>query len=483
MNRNQRDQLQDCLDHNAEDLEITTDDMDIYINGTTGNDTTGKGTAALPYATPMRAAFDIPRRISHQVNVYIAALPAGAAYPANSLPRLLDCMYVGNGSLNIFGVGAPIRKAVHGGPHIVTAIATPSDNVQRITIGAAAGWVAEEFVGCWVRVVTGAHVNRAWKVFGNGTDTICIPMDITGDAVHVNDTVELIYPATKITVNHDLDILYDAHVSTPGTGFSPESHLTLANLWLDASGSTSYTQFRVRGNAGQTEGPVLDFVRVDGLAYGMEMVDATTGTNTPLDNSYVAACGAGIANMGEGMNDAGLSLVSAGLRADALLILYGNCNVCGVAVSGKVTTPRFGSAMFSGGAAAIVGAGGSGEIFAWLSGIDAVTPAVQLNGGVWNAVMVNVEGACNYAVDTDYGAIVRLHGECTCDAVLCDKSALSMGGLCKVSLDHAMAGFLGKTVGQEAWISKMDITKKSATWPAAAGYDGDLKGGELLRTA
>ena len=447
---------------------------------TTGSDTTGDGTVALPYATPLRAYADIPHRVAHACNIQIAA----GTYPAGSFPRAIDPVLVGDGSLSIFGVGAPTRKTLRGGPHTVTAISS-TDITQKVTVAGASGWVADEFKGSWVRVITGGHVKRAWQVQANTTAAIYIPLDGTGDAVHSGDTVEIIAPSTKIEIE-DLDIFYDARTIYGDVGW-PCSRLVLANLWLDASASPSVDgQLRIHSSAspaaGPADGPVLEFVRVDVQTLGVIVSDVMPNYAYPFNDTYVTGCAADILNMGESNEGPGMCITSAGGSADTLIKQSGLGGLNNVAITGQVRLERFSNTWFDGSAAAIVDLGAaSGEIYATLTGVDSSTPAINISGGSWQCVLIDALGACNYAIDIDTGAIVRVHGQCTCSATLCAKSALRIGAMCKVTSDHSLAGFLGATALQNAYICAMAAGVKAATWPAAGTYVTDAKGAEFLR--
>jgi len=454
-------------------VDTTTAPMSRYV-ATTGSDVSGKGTAAIPYASVVRAMQDIPPRIAHPVNIYIAS----GSYGGGTFPRHIDNTLIDDGSLSIFGVGAPTRKAVTGGPHTVASVVDIEEMARRITV-AGAVWAVDEFCGYWVRIITGGHPGQTFPVYGNGTNTICVDR-VNPGTIHNGDTIELIAPSTKITIDTELDLFYDLH-SLAGDPANPPgvSHLTLANLWLDATASTNvFAQLSLHG-IGLSNGPNLEFVRFDAQAWGVVVEDIHPNCLQPIDDTFVAACGSGIANLGAYGETPGLSLTSAGLRADLLVTMYGD-NVLTAAVSGQVESTSGGYCKFMGGAASFKSWVYVGDVYAWLSGVSNAKPGVHILGGVWT-LNTSIERDCNYAIDTDGGAIVRIHGDLQCSATLCALSAVRIGPMCKVTSDHALGGFLGATVGQQAYIFKMNVAVKSATWPVAGTYVTDTKGGEFLR--
>lgn len=461
---------------------VTTGPITKYV-ATTGSDTTGDGTAALPYATPLRAYDDIPRRVAHKCNIEIAA----GIYPSGSFPRQIDNIIVGDGSLTFYGKGAPTRKAVNGGPHTVTGIAS-TDITQIVTVAAAA-WGANEFRGYWARVITGGHPGRTWPVQCNDGTTLRIPLDGTGDAVHNGDTIEIISPSVHVEIE-DLHVLHDVRTVAAVVGNWPNALMVFANLHFDASGSASIGgQFVIQGNGsppsgGNLDGPAFEFVRFDALADGIRVSDVLINYGYPVDAAYIADSDAGILNLGESNEGPGLCLTSAGGLTDVLVRQGGNGGLNNTAVTGRIHLQRFSNGWFDGSAASIDDYGAdSCEVYATLVGVNATTPALSIGGGFWPQVLIDAVGACNYAIDISYGAHVLIHGECKCSATLCDKGAIRIGAMCKVRTDHALAGFLGKTAGQEAYIFAMDAAVKAATWPAAGTYVTDAKGGEFLRVA
>lgn len=487
MNSTERAQLRQALEHDAADLETTTGDLDLYVNYDTGSDVenVGLGTLAKPYKTLKKAASKIAARIAHKVNIYIEPrITPGAAYPASSMPRRCDPIFVGDGSLSIFGVGAPTRKLITGGPHTV-ASNVKTDLAQIITVAAAA-WTVDEFVGYFVRIVTGGHVGRTYPIFGNQAGTITIPLDSTGDCVENADTIEIIAPITKITVE-DLDIFYDVHSAhtsaAAGTG-AASSLLTLANLWLNASASALAVQFRIHGDGIGEEGPTFDFLRFDSTDFGISTSGCQVNMTLPLDTSYVSECRAAIANMGEANGGAGATFTSTLGRANTHVSHSGSGGgLNNVAIQGGLVVSRLAFMFFGGGAAWLMAIDAQGgEIYAVLDGPGSGYGAADIQGGQWY-ILIDVRGDCDYAIDAYGGAIVRIHGQCTCDAILCALSALRRGAMTKITSDHSLAGFLGGTAGQQAWICAMDAAKKSATWPAAGTYDTDAKGAEFLRVS
>ena len=448
--------------------------MTLYVD-TAGNDVSGRGTAASPYASVTRAMRAVPK-IAHPVNIVVTDSIGAMPFPLGAWPQTIDNEIIDGGSLTIYGKGAPTRKTVDGGPHTVTAVADIGSNAQRVTIGGAA-FTPDDFCGYWLRVVTGGHVDRTWPVYGNAATTICIPQDNTGDKVHNGDTVEIIYPSIVFAVdNMDIAYLPRSALTNVAGGYGK---FTLANLRFDASASTNWTQFVVGSDVGAADTTIMEFVSMEGLDYGAIFYNVGLNMYTAYDTTYVADCDADILNMGEGIDGPGLSLYTSSVRAGGGLAQYSGA-LYSIAVAGVLRLYDPNPAFF-GGCAAVETFCYSSSVYAWLAGVDNATPAVSLSIGDFQ-LKINVEGDCNYAVDAAHTCTVYFHSGNSCSPTLTALSALRVGTLAQVMIHDAMANFLGATAGQEAYVFVEDAAVKSATWPAAHTLVTDAHGANLVRS-
>lgn len=450
----------------------TTKDATFFVSPSSGSDSNPGTSAAAPFRSLIAPKL-LPyynARIANKIN--IAVLDSEA--DPTKVPTTIDPVYVDGGSLAIYGVGAPTRKPVNGGPHTVTAVADVGPNAQRVAIGGAV-WAADEFCGYHLRVVTGGHVGLTFPVYGNAADNVSIELGFP-DKVHNGDTVEIIRPTVKVDFSHlDISLTVDSAESGAAGEYS---RFVLANLWLDGTPSLDWTQFALSGERLGTGYPVLDFIRLDVLDLGCELSDVVLGLGDAVDKSYVTDCGAGIANMGVYGYDANASITSVSGRGDATVFAYGSLSVYNVAISGGVRC--FDSSMFMCGACAYMDGSNIGAQ-GWFAGKDAATPAVTFWTNGRGDLKIHVEGACNYAVDVGACASVYMHSSNSCDPVLTALSAIRIGALGQVQIHDNCANFLGATAGQEAYIFSSNSTK-SATWPAATTLVSDTLGANLMRT-
>jgi len=455
-------------------LDVTTKDLDVYVSPA-GSDTTGDGSIGKPFATVTRAYASVPRKVAHKVHIIVT----GSLVAAGSFPRTIDPEYVEEGCLSIYGKAAPTRKATRGGPWTVTVSASVTGGVARkVTIGAAAGWVADEFVGYWCRVVTGTNVGYTFPVYGNSTTYFFIPAATL--SVCVDDTIEFITPAVKIPIG-DVAFIYNKHTAwcpAPITGFDTSS-LVIANLWLDASASTStYGQFLIQSSMDMMDGPLFEFVRFDSLDSGVSIINTSLSEYAALDWGYTTDCDAVIANLNSAIEGPALSIVNAGGRAGEAVLQTGGV-IYAAAILGTVSWQGDTTPFFCGGCAAIAKWTDRGSAQCWLAGVDDSTPGIKNANGDYK---IWIEGACNYAIDGDTMSIIYMHSANHCSSTLCG-TAIAVGEQGRVMIHDNCADFIGSAAGKKAYFFKGKTSVKSNTWPNADTLTEDTRGGQILRTS
>lgn len=169
-----------------ERLEFLNADTTIYVE-TTGNDNTGDGTLANPYATIGRAFEDFVIRAQYRRTIQIGA--GTFQYPENTTHA-----FIGNGhtilgttsidsSFTISGIGASSR-----------------DNGHIITVAPNPGWVVDSLVGRHIQYTAGALNNQYGVIYHNTADTIWVSNSATGAWVNpaIADTFNLISLDTTI---------------------------------------------------------------------------------------------------------------------------------------------------------------------------------------------------------------------------------------------------------------------------------------------
>jgi hypothetical protein len=140
----------------------TSADTEIYVNGSTGNDTTGTGAVGAPYATIDRAYRDVPYTLRHSVQIRIAA----GTY--TSFPNVMN-KYEGDGQLSFDG-DAEISDD-EGTLTVNTATRLGSTNMYDINVSGAS-WGANEHQDKVIKILTGASTGAYAAVWSNTTDTM-----------------------------------------------------------------------------------------------------------------------------------------------------------------------------------------------------------------------------------------------------------------------------------------------------------------------
>lgn len=134
----------DSLDESISKL-WTTEELDIYVNASTGNDETGDGSAEAPYKTITTAYETVPEKIQHPVHLHIAA-GSYTDWPSPIKPEILP-----GGSFSIDGSSA---MSVVAGPLTIDAGGwTPIYEYTAATItvsgGDAIAWKSGAAADAW----------------------------------------------------------------------------------------------------------------------------------------------------------------------------------------------------------------------------------------------------------------------------------------------------------------------------------------------
>lgn len=160
--------------------------------GPTGNDDTGDGSAANPFATYDRAMADVPENIDHKVIVkgkagaYTSTRQTDRRYCSRTGQFILECE------------DAPVHVA---GPFTVSAateINTVGSNSGVDVQVVGAGWAVDVFYRKFIRFLDGFYVGNISAVYSNSEEHIIFPLDGCS-APAPGDTFEIIEPAMSIT--------------------------------------------------------------------------------------------------------------------------------------------------------------------------------------------------------------------------------------------------------------------------------------------
>jgi hypothetical protein len=205
---------------------ITTRALDIYVNGATGSDTTGDGSAANPYATITKAYSMVPEVLDHRVRIYIDA--AGSPYSA--FPTVIRHHILEGGCLSFIGVGAATPVS---GPYTVAAF-TAHQTYAAGEIGVTApGWVADDMYGKFIQYTSGAssgYVHPAWH---NTTDTVWTPNPSYPPAP--GDTFTVIEPSIVVALGTVSPVMQITRDDEFNGGASYQACVAVCNLKLTST--------------------------------------------------------------------------------------------------------------------------------------------------------------------------------------------------------------------------------------------------------
>lgn len=187
-------------------LEESAVDVTYYVNGTTGDDLTGDGSAASPYQTIWFLPF-LPKRINHQYRILISGTVNMAADDI-----VIDTTFGGaDGCLSIIGTDAP---AVQSANHTISAVAT---------LSGSAG-LAIDFAPAFA-----------------------VPHDDEFLQITSATDPDMVGRTTPICANVDLDTIFTKRLPVltvaPGDIFRvirPVSTLIVRSLSIECQGSTDY---------------------------------------------------------------------------------------------------------------------------------------------------------------------------------------------------------------------------------------------------
>ena len=176
---------------------VTVADIDLYIDPA-GSDVTGKGTAALPYATVDRAKLDIPRRVEHMVHLHVAAGAYGA------MPDWTEFSYGTNGWISVDASAAMVDASAVLTVDAGGAVDVQAYNVVDIPI-VGGGLGVDAYRDKYVEILTGAGAGYQVSVIGNTATTIRVGPN-AWQTLAAADTLKVKEPAATFTSAGDWNV-------------------------------------------------------------------------------------------------------------------------------------------------------------------------------------------------------------------------------------------------------------------------------------
>ena len=442
---------------------------------TTGNDTTGDGSALAPYATLNKAYSVLPKFIWHACTILV-----DAGVYATGLPEAFNSIFFDGGSLAVIGVGTPVVEAA---ALAVTGVAALNAQVQRVTIGAGGVGADDSRCGQFLMITAGgAGVDYVLPIVAN-TDTT-IDVVVIAQSVTNGDTINLVSPAVKIAADKCSIHVQDKGGSAMLPSFDVQnSKLCFHNIHLDFSASTRVLDLmRIQGGIGYG-GLVMDFVRIDvpaGVLQGIILDNCTLGSGCYfVDSTYIVSGGTGLKN-GLGNDKVGLSITGAASRDSISVYCYGRNALGNITIKDGfgcehsnvlLTNIAVGTCILLNSTVEL----SSGIVVGKVGGaaITAQSSKVTINA-------INFQLG-TYAIEVGQLSNADI-SQCTCDAVGITQGALSVSAGCNVRMKGAHTGFLGATVARAAYVfvaPAADVL--GAAWPANGAGETDSMGSWIVR--
>jgi len=207
----------------------TIENMDLYVDGATGSDSTGDGSAGSPYATIARACEDVPEVIAHNVCILVDEA-SGHLYDC---PALMQNTFKGkNGALSLVGVGSPTEE--------VSSFTLTGDSALGTEAGhqfdcAGAGWTDKEHSGFFLNPTTGAAAGKYIPILNNDSDSLWCPYR---DPVPASgDDCRIVHPSTRVKVSDSTFLVGGADSYDSSWN---HSRLGLFNMQLELSDAVSW---------------------------------------------------------------------------------------------------------------------------------------------------------------------------------------------------------------------------------------------------
>jgi hypothetical protein len=216
----------------------TTRDKDIYF-GAGGNDETGNGELAAPYATFTQAYVEhAPRRLKHTIKFRPLVTTPGVQEVFTDFPIVIDHVYDLPGTyleddeharsgghliIDASGLEYPIISS-----HTVDTVTTLSPNLPGSSYGLGVqlkvtdtpSWITDEMSKYWLRFTSGAFSGWLFPVEYNGSDYIQVLASY--GAIAPTDTFDIVEQPIAFHVDHQINFAGNYSRREKSSGNEPQ---------------------------------------------------------------------------------------------------------------------------------------------------------------------------------------------------------------------------------------------------------------------
>jgi hypothetical protein len=310
------------------ELEVTTCNFRMFVNGETGDDAGAVGDADHPFATVERAMQRVPARVAHRVWIYVT----GGDYAAKAWPRKIDNIFEPGGLLGIVCTDAPadVQKDVE------ISSADRLNGAAWLIGCSAENWDDHELAGYWISGLDDNGDPYLRAIADNSSDVIRLRPSGSDPAFIVGGTFDIVQPAAMFTMDEAPVLKVRSHGGeTCGLEEESYSPLAIIGIGLDCSGVSEVQQWAIEGNGASIFAQCFQLIgTVDG--YGSHFRDCSLNVHLPDAPTILAGLEKtlypGISKTGQGP---GICLVDGDGAAGLYYAFYGECaGMKGLVVAG-----------------------------------------------------------------------------------------------------------------------------------------------------
>lgn len=279
---------------------VTFNNLDLYVNNVTGDDDTGLGTTASPFATGNAALESLKNtRIDHRVRViYQHTAAVGQTVYTEDQLTLMHTInqaetQIGtvNGHLSIIGQGTEIETKT---AQTLTGVVANGAGGTEYQVGGAP-WIADDWIGEFMQCVGGNFDGNAIAVHNNTTGSLFTR--VYADEPSVPDEIRGIIPPVRIELNR---LLVATKCSNPVVATFRGSPVAFSNLYFDFTGTNkSESVVEISSTRQQVRTDFVVFEFADGNSADILIENTILNGYDPLDTALQSNTQSGVSNIGE----------------------------------------------------------------------------------------------------------------------------------------------------------------------------------------
>ncbi len=179
------------------------EDLDLYIDGTAGDDLTGDGSSGAPYKTFTRAFQVLENK---ELGARVKMRPAAGVY--DEFPENIEYTPLLTGGQIVIDASGETYPEVAGPFTIDTVTGVGPQNLfgfheaTDLKVTGSPAWTPDQFYGKFIHVTSGAYSNKILNIWSNTADTVRVMLDLY--TFSPGDTFNVVDCPVKIEVDHPI---------------------------------------------------------------------------------------------------------------------------------------------------------------------------------------------------------------------------------------------------------------------------------------